>query len=101
VASFESVADLALPDLCADCPLRNLCGDVEMARMDGEMLPEAEAQRAAIEADVASSFVLAAVYKQQRGCEGAIEHDEVCSCGNSASCGAYTQAVKSLQEVEE
>lgn len=105
MTSFEAVADVALSGLCEKCPLRNLCGDVEMERLEAETTEdgtpeELDRRVGAVEADVASTLVLAAVYKQRRGCNGPIEYDKVCACGNASSCGAYTEAVLLLNAEE-
>jgi hypothetical protein len=105
--TFEQVAEVVLSDLCADCPLRNLCGQVEMGRLEADTLAEAaesvEAANdiyetlAAQEAEIASSLVLAGVYKSSRGCDGAVKHDEVCECGSDSTCGAYGNAVDIIE----
>lgn len=106
MASFEVIAAAAMANLCETCPVRNLCGDVEMSRMDLQMTDDpsdtsTKMRHAALEADVASTIVLASVYKEINGCEGPMEHDEVCSCGNSTTCGAYSEAVTILHQMED
>jgi hypothetical protein len=37
MATYESYADIALKDLCANCPLRGTTDEVYLARLDAEL----------------------------------------------------------------
>lgn len=93
---FDAVAELAMPALCVDCPMRAGSDKVELARIDPDVTPS---DLALIEADAASDIVIAAIFRQKKGCSGAEIMDEPCpGCGEDRHCPSYSEFADKITE---